>query len=131
MAIFIYMDNHQMTIDQLTSQIYRSASPSDAKKIDPLTLLAIASLVVNIIRAIQWCYTKPADAKTMMEKPGPLEKVKLRQIIREKIRDNHEDLTPRQFRERVREAIEELGTKVSVEDVEKLYKEAEERDAKT
>ncbi len=95
------------------------------------TILMIVSIILSAIQIWQKCGKNPTVARDALsdESSSALNRGQLRRLIREKARDvphaeRHE------FRMSMQNAIHKMGSKLTVEDMEKLFAEAEEESKK-
>jgi hypothetical protein len=110
-----------MTINELTSQLSKNVYPNEEKKqFDPLTILMITSIIVNIIRIIQNCQLDDERLKDKIKNPHLFDKIRLRRAVLHELRKaNNNDLD----KEIVVENLYKMGYNIDTRDIQNLYQE--------
>lgn len=117
-------------LEQKASEV--SGYMRDSKEVDgavafdPMTILTIISIICSAIQMWQKCGATPSVVAERMKSRSTLTRFHLRCLIREKGKElPHAER--KEFRQSMEAAITKMGSNISVEDVEKLFAEAEER----
>jgi hypothetical protein len=115
-----------MTINELTLQLSKNVYPNEEKKqFDPLTILMLTSIIINVIRVIQNCQLDDDRLKEKIQNPHLFDKIRLRRTILHELRkQNNQDLD----KEIVVENLYKMGYNMNTQDIQNLYQEA--RDGK-
>jgi hypothetical protein len=111
-----------MTINELSTELSKNVYPNEEKKqFDPLTILMITSIIVNVIRIIQNCQLDDERLKDKIKHPHLFDKIRLRRTVLHELRkNNNQDLD----KEIVVENLYKLGYNMNIQDVQNLYQEA-------
>lgn len=88
---------------------------------DPITIIAVIGLIVQLIRLYQSCKKKPEDAKTLMAAPNFIHRWRLRRMVRAALAKEHSEETVCA----VSNSVLKQGKLLTVDEVHKLYQEVE------
>jgi hypothetical protein len=89
--------------------------------IDPLTIIAIIELMLEIIMLWKKCKNEPADALDMVRSPGIIRRMQLRALVNKKIRNSQIGLYNRQLQS----AMLVVGQDLNLSEIIEMYAEAE------
>ena len=88
--------------------------------IDPVTIMAVISIITQVVKLYQSCSQTPVEAKAAMSNPWFFNRWRLRRMVRKTLAANHSD----QSVSAVMDGLLAEGKALTIEDVEKLYEEA-------
>lgn len=86
--------------------------------VDPITILTVISVIVQIVKLYQSCKKTPEEVKKSMESPNWIERWRLKRIVRKSIKSN-EDVNG------IVNGILKQGKDITVEEIVQLQKESE------
>lgn len=89
--------------------------------IDPITIMAIINLIVEIMKMFKDCKKTPTEAKVTMSSPNWIQKWRLRGMIRQELKKHGSKEDPNA----VLNSILNQGNSLSVQEVAILYAEAD------
>ncbi len=98
----------------------RGENPTVA--VDPATIMAIISVIVQVVKLYRECQKTPSEAKTAMESPNWINRWRLRRIARQSLARSHSDESVSS----IVNGVLKQGKDVTVEEVSQLYNEAQE-----
>jgi len=95
--------------------------PVKVYAIDPFTITTIATVLIEVVKAVYQCYQNREQVANAMQNPGLMERWRLRRIIRDKVDDEeaHGVLGGRMFRSALK-----VARSVTPEEVEQMHAEA-------
>lgn len=88
--------------------------------IDPITIMAIIGLIIEVVQMFRNCQKTPEDARVVMSSPNWLQLWKLRGMVRQELKKHGSNANPNE----VLKSILDQGKHLSVRDVATLYSEA-------
>lgn len=89
--------------------------------IDPVTIMAIISLIVEVVQMFKNCRKTPAEAKVTMSSPNWLQRWKLRGMVRQELKKQGSTDDPNT----VLNSVLNHGNSLSAQEVATLYAEAD------
>ena len=113
-------------LKQITQEVlseYQHQEPDTVGFVDPFTMMLMMTLIIEVIKMIQECQEAKEVVQTV-QGPTPLERLMVRRVIRK-------NTTRKQYRARRKEleaAIFKVGKTMTVNELQDLFQEVNERD---
>jgi hypothetical protein len=93
---------------------------------DPMTIMAIISLIVQVVKLYQECKKTPTQAQEAMASPNWIHRWRLRRMTRQALSENHSDETVGAV---VNSTLKQ-GKALTLDEVTQLYAEADQQEVK-
>ncbi len=93
---------------------------------DPMTILAIISVIVQVVKLYQECKKTPTEAKDAMASPDFFHRWRLHRVVRQALSEQHSDETV----SAVVNSTLKQGQTITVDEVTQLYAEADQQGVK-
>ena len=113
------MSTTSQTLAMHAASSYAKLNGNAQGALDPATIMTFAQLIMEAIAKFKECKTSPGNAVQQMKSPGLFQRIQLRRTVKDAIGNS----AFRQHGDNLVEALLDTGSKVSVEDVNNLYKE--------
>lgn len=117
-------------VNQKANNVSRSLmtfGASETAALDPMTILTIISIIVQIISMLQKCHVQPKEVKPLIQSPGIFMRRVMRNIIRHNI--NLIDISRQDIRAltfNIEQAIQKEATQTSIREFELMFNEVKE-----
>ncbi len=118
------MKTINQSADNISRNLVMLGAPRDLA-LDPMTVLMIISIIVDIVRALQVCFIKPASVASKASSPGIISRMIMRSIIKRniaKIDSSRKDIRSLMFD--IEKSIYTEAKELDLEDFEAIYLEA-------
>jgi hypothetical protein len=111
------MEFTQGVANQIAADIHGEDNPTVA--IDPATIMAIISVIIQVVKMYRECKKSPAQAKESMSSPGFLNRWKLKRLAKSAVADQGASVSA----DDVYNGVLRHGGRVTISDVTQLYQE--------